>query len=66
MPGQHCGGEVVKALRALLAAVALPVRLAAVTPVADHRGGIALGATHAFWPAMLAYQGEALGIIDPR
>jgi hypothetical protein len=63
MAGQHRAGEVVKAPRAPLAAVALPVRLAIVAPVADHRGGVAPGATHAFWPAVLAHEGEALGVV---
>jgi hypothetical protein len=63
MPSQHRVGEVVEAPRACLAAVALPVRLAVVVPVADHRGGIAPGATHAFWPAVLAHEGKALGVV---
>ena len=63
MAGQHRAGEVVEPPRAFLAAVALPARLAVVAPVADHRGSIALGATHAFWPAVLAHEGEAFGVV---
>src|SRR5919112_1465000 len=63
MPGQHRAGEVVEAPRAPLAAVALPVRLAIVAPVADHRGAAAPGATHAFRPAVLAHEGKALGVV---
>ena len=63
MPGQHRAGEVVEAPRAALAAVALPVRLAVVAPVADHRGAAAPGAAHAFWPAALAHEGKALGVV---
>src|SRR4051794_28433705 len=63
MPGQHRAGEVVEAPHAPLAAVALPVRLAVVAPVADHRGAAAPGATHAFRPAVLAHEGEALGVV---
>src|SRR4051812_47905110 len=63
MPSKHRAGEVVEAPRAFLAAVALPVRLAVVAAVTDHRGSIAPGATHAFWPAVLAHEGEALGVV---
>src|SRR3954468_8311155 len=64
MPGQHCAGEVVEAPGAGLAAIALPMRLGAVAPVADDRIAAAAGTTHAIGPAMLAHQGEALGVVQ--
>jgi hypothetical protein len=64
MAGQHRAGEVVEAPRTFLAALALPVRLVVVAPVADHRGSIAPGATYAFWPAVLGHEGEALGVVQ--
>ena len=66
VPGQHRAGEVVEATRACLAPVALPVRLRVVAAVADHGGAAAAGAAHALRPAMLAHQGEALGVVDQR
>src|SRR5215217_9128610 len=62
--GQPCPGEVVKAPGAGLAAIALPMRLGVVAPVADHRIAAAAGTAHALAPAMLAYQREALGIVQ--
>src|SRR4051812_32211915 len=64
VPGQHGPGEVVKAPGAGLAAIALPMRLGVVAPVADHRIAAAAGTAHALAPAMLAYQREALGIVQ--
>src|SRR3954447_19158374 len=64
MPGQHRAGEVVEASRACLAPIPLPVNLALIKAVSDHRTTAAGGAMDALRPAMLAYQGEALGIID--
>src|SRR3954463_16376921 len=64
MPGQHRAGEVVEASRASLAPIPLPVNLALIKAVSDHRTAAAGWAVDALWPAMLAYQGEALGIID--
>src|SRR6185437_5858083 len=62
VPGQHRAGEVVKAPGAGLAPIALPRRLGVVAPVADHRIAAAAGTAHALRPAMLAHQGEALGV----
>src|SRR3954468_19225156 len=64
VPGQHRAGEVVKAPGAVLAAIALPMRLGLVAPIADHRTAAAAGAAHALGPAMLAHQREALGVIQ--
>jgi hypothetical protein len=66
VPGQRRAGEVVEATRTGLAAVALPVRLGVIAAVAHHGAAAAAGAAHAFRPAMLPYQGEALGVIDQR
>src|SRR5215212_8771713 len=62
--GQPCPGEVVKAPGARLAAIALPMRLGVVAPVADHRIAAAAGTAHALGPAMLAHQCEALGVVQ--
>src|SRR3954451_10151892 len=62
--GQHCPGEVVEAPGARLAAIALPMRLSVVAPVADHRIAAAAGAAHALGPAVLAHQREALGVVQ--
>jgi hypothetical protein len=64
MAGQHRAGEVVKAPGTLFAAVALPAGLRLVTAVADHHRARAEGAPDALGPAMLAHQGEALGVIN--
>src|SRR3954447_24628987 len=64
VPGQHCPAEVVKARRARLAAIPLPMRLRVVMPVPDHRVAAASRATDALWPAVLAHQGEALRVIE--
>src|SRR5689334_25188276 len=40
------------------------MRLRVVTPVPDHRVAAASRATDALWPAVLAYQGEALRVIE--
>src|SRR6185369_5009883 len=66
MPGQHRAGEVIKATRTGLTPVALPVRLRVIATVAHHGGTAASGAAHALRPAMLPYQGEALGVVDQR
>src|ERR1044072_425720 len=67
VPGQHRAGEVIEAGRAHLAAVALPIRLGVVAPVPDHRTAVTAGAAHALWPAALAHEGEALGVVQkPR
>src|SRR4051812_30891965 len=62
--GQHRAGEVVKAPGAGLAAIALPMRLGVVAPVADHRIAAAAGTAHALRPAVLAYQRKALGVVQ--
>src|SRR3954465_357148 len=62
--GQHCPGEVVKARGAGLAAIALPMRLGVVASVADYRIAAAAGTAHALRPAVLAYQREALGVVQ--
>src|SRR5215472_7449825 len=64
MASQHRAGEVVEAPSTLLAAVALPAGLRLVTAVADHRRACAEGAPDTLGPAMLAHQGEALGVIN--
>src|SRR3954468_4777667 len=64
MPGQHRAGEVVEASRASLAPISLPVNLALIKAVSDHGTAAACGAVDTLRPAMLAYQGEALGIVD--
>src|SRR3954449_1754747 len=62
--GQHCPGEVVETPGARLAPIALPMRLGVVAPVTDHRIAATAGTAHALAPAMLAYQREALGIVQ--
>src|SRR5215207_5681446 len=52
VPGQRRAGEVVKAPGAGLTAIALPVRLGVVTPVADHREAVTPGTAYALGPAM--------------
>src|SRR3954464_14841078 len=64
MPGQHCAGEVVEAPGAGLAAIALPSALRVVAPVPDNREAVTPRTTHAIGPAMLAHQGEALGVVQ--
>src|SRR5215210_4090413 len=65
--GQRRAGEVVEAPGAGLAAIALPMRLGVIAPVADHRVTATPGTAHALGPAMLAHQREALGVIQqPR
>src|SRR4030095_5027510 len=52
---------------ARLAAIALPMRLGVVAPVADYRIAAAAGAAHALRTAVLAHEGEALGVVQqPR
>src|SRR4051794_39868716 len=63
MPSQNPAREVVEASRTRLAAVALSMPLRVVTPVADHCGAGAPGATDALRPAVLAHEGEALGVV---
>src|SRR6187455_2272522 len=62
--GQRRAGEVVETPGAGLAPIALPMRLGVVAPVADHRIAAAAGAAHALGPAVLAYQREALGVVQ--
>jgi len=64
VPGQHRAGEIVEAGRTCLAPISLPSRLGIVAPVPDHRRAVAPGAMHALWPAMLAHEGEALGVVN--
>src|SRR5215218_2370025 len=64
VPGQHCAGEVVEAPGAGLAAISLPSALRVVTPVPDNREAVTPRTTHAIGPAMLAHQGEALGVVQ--
>src|SRR5215211_1950824 len=64
VPGQRRAGEVVEAPGAGLTPIALPARLRVVAPVADHRTAAAAGAAHALRPAVLAHEGEALGIVQ--
>src|SRR4051812_42030063 len=64
MSGQHRAGEVVEAPCACLAPILLPVSLGLIKAVSDHGTAAACGAVDTLRPAMLAYQGEALGILD--
>src|SRR3954469_24211138 len=64
VPGQCRAGEVVKAPGAGLTAIALPVRLGVVVPVADHPITATPGTAHALRPAKLAHQREALGVVQ--
>src|SRR3982751_4892084 len=66
MPAQHRAGEVVEAPCASLAPIPLPVSLGLIKAVSDHGTAAACGAVNTLRPAMLAYQGEALGILDQR
>jgi hypothetical protein len=61
---QDGAGQVVEARPAVLAAVALPLTLGVVVPVADHRRAAARGAAHALGPAPLPHQGVALRVVD--
>jgi len=56
-------GEIVEAGRTCLAPIPLPGRLRVVVPVPNHRRAAAPGATHTLWPAVLAHEGEALGVV---
>jgi hypothetical protein len=56
-------GEVVETGCTRLAPVSLAMQLRVVAPISDHRGTAAPGAAHPLWPAMLAHEGEALGVI---
>src|SRR5215203_4478742 len=62
--GQRRAGEVVEAPGAGLAAIALPMRLGVIAPVADYPITAAPGTAHALGPAMLAHQCEALGVVQ--
>src|SRR3954470_4156395 len=64
MSGQHRAGEVIEASHACLAPIPLPVGLGLIKAVSDHGTAAACGAVNTLRPAMLAYQGEALGILD--
>ena len=66
MAGQHRAREVVEAPRAGLAAVPLPLRLGVVEAVPHHAAIAAGGTAHPLRPALLAHQGEALGVVDQR
>jgi hypothetical protein len=66
MASQHRAGKVVEAPRARLAPISLPVRLGLVKAIADYGTATAGRATDTLRPAMLAHQGEALGIVDQR
>src|SRR3954452_23201243 len=66
MSGQHRAGEVVEASRASFAPIPLSVNLALIKAFSDHGIAAACGAVDTLRPAMLAYQGEALGIVDQR
>ena len=66
MACQHRAGEVVEASRARLAPIPLPVSLGVVKAVPDNGAAAACGTAHPLRPAMLAHQGEALGIVDQR
>src|SRR3954454_5844546 len=47
--------------------IALRARLRVVAPVPDHRTAVTAGAAHALRPAVLAHEGEALGVVQqPR
>jgi len=64
VPGQHRSGEVVETPRTRLAPVALPERLGIVMAVPDDDAAAAHGAARTIWPAVLAHQREALGVVD--
>ena len=66
MPGQHRAGEVVEAPRAALQRYRCRCGLGLVKAVPDHGTAAAGGTAHPLRPAMLAHQGEALGIVDQR
>ena len=66
MAGQHRAGEVVKAPRTRLAPIPLPVSLGLVKAIADYGTATAGRAADTLRPAMLAHQGETLGIVDQR
>jgi hypothetical protein len=62
--GQHRARKVVKAPRACLAAIALPMRLGIVAPVPDYRMAVTTRTAHALRPTVLAHECEALGVVD--
>jgi len=64
--GQHRIGEIVEAGRTCLAPIPLPSRLRVVAPVLNHRRAVAPEALHALWPAVLAHEGAALGVVSGR
>src|SRR3712207_5180942 len=66
MSGQHGAAQVVEPAVAALAAVALRMGLGVVAPVPGDVSVGALRAADAVRPAVLAYQGVALGVINQR
>jgi hypothetical protein len=66
MASQHRASQVVKASHTRLASVPLPVWLGLVQAIPDYATAAASRAVHPIRPAMLAHQGEALGIVDQR
>jgi hypothetical protein len=64
MARQNRPGQIVEALPAAVAQVALPVPLGIVTPVADNLEACALGTPDTARPAVPAHQFETLRVID--
>ncbi|MDO9713623.1 diguanylate cyclase [Paracraurococcus sp. LOR1-02] len=66
MPGQDRAGQVIEALAAGVASIALAMRLAIIMASAHHRLAVAARTLHLLRPAVLPHHGEALGVVQQR
>lgn len=64
MTGENGAGQVIEACLAVLAAIALPVRLGIIPAMTGHRSTAA--GPNAVWPAMLPNKVKTLAIVDQR
>ncbi|MDO9712696.1 hypothetical protein Q7A36_30455 [Paracraurococcus sp. LOR1-02] len=64
MPGQDRAGQVIEALAAGIAPVALAMWLAIIMAIAHHRLAVAAMTLHLLRPPMLPHHGEALGVVQ--
>jgi len=64
--GENSAGQVIEACLAVLAAIALPVRLGIIPAMTGHRSTAAGRTPNAVWPAMLPNKVKTLSIVDQR
>ena len=64
--GENGAGQVIEACLAVLAAIALPVRLGLIPAMTGHGSTAAGRAPNAVWPAMLPNKVKTLSIVDQR